>query len=260
MHRGLILLFLFLFWIPTAFAAGTSTGRISGAWIPPAVGPVSDGIIYFFNTEAGPPPERGRSRRVPDARALTKADGTFSVELPEGSYYLAAWKKVAGEVPGPPQDGDLHALSRDTSGAPVVYTVKSGGTTDIGIFRQGTVYKSPVVKLSAGMTAITGTLTDQNGSPLAGAVVQLYVNPGMRSKPAYVSQKTGKDGIYIVQVDDGGTYFLSVRSGYGGGRLQAGDLYGLYGGETAQPITVKRHEVTKGIDVRVGHFADNRPE
>lgn len=259
MNRYLSVFFLILLWASTAVADENVTGRISGAWIPRTIGPISGGLIYAFNTNSGPPPKRKQARRVPDGLVKTDDEGKFSLELPEGTYYLSALKKF-DEAPGPPQDGDLHGLSRDKKGKPIVYTVKRGITTDIGILRHATAFKSPTIKLTKGMTAITGTLKASDGAPLADAVVQVYTNQEIQGKPVYVSQKTGKDGRYIVQIEQEGTYFVAIRAGYGGGRPQAGDMLGIYGGEVAQPVVVKKKHVTKEIDIQVGQFVDKRPE
>lgn len=253
-------LLLILLWSSTVMADENNTGRLSGAWIPRKYGPISGGLIYAFDTNAGPPPLRDRARRVPDAVVMTNEKGKFTLQLPEGTYYLSTLKKFGSAAPGPPQDGDLHALSRDEKGKPVIYKVKRGKTNNIGILRQATVFKSPVQIISADTTAITGTLTASDGSPLADAVVQVYTDKEVKGKPAYVSQKTGKDGKYIVQVDKEGTYYLAIRAKYGGGRPQEGDTLGVYGGESAQPVTVKIHSVTAGIDIRAGQFADKRPK
>jgi hypothetical protein len=83
----------------------------------------------------------------------------------------------------------------------------------------------------------------------------------MKRKPNFISHKTRKDGKYIVKVDHEGTYFLTARAATNsGGRPKAGDLFGAYGGETPQPVSVIKQSVTNEIDIQVGPFVDNRPE
>jgi hypothetical protein len=260
MNRYLSAFILILLWSSTVIADDNATGRISGAWIPSKLGPISGGLIYAFNTKSGPPPLREQARRVPDAMVMTNNEGGFSLELEEGTYYLSTLKKIGGNTPGPPQDGDLHGLSRDEKDNPIIYRVKRGMTTDIGILRKATAYQTPTVKETKGMTAIAGVLKASDGSPLANAVVQVYTNQETKGKPTYVSNKTGKNGKYIVQVDHEGTYFVTVRTANSGGRPINGDLYGIYGGESAQPVLVTEQNVTPGIDIQVGQFVDNRPE
>lgn len=217
--------------------------------VPRNIGPVEGGLIYIFNTNSGPPPQTNRFFiRIPDAVERTNKDGRFSIELEEGTYYLSA-----------PQDGDLSGVIRDEKGNPIKHTVRRGKTTDIGIMQKTTVYKTPTIKITKGMTAIAGSVKAIGGFPLADAVVLVYDNPEIKGKPHYISHKTGKDGKYIVQVDQEGTYFVTIRAVNGGGRPQTGDLTGTYGGETALPVTVVKQNVTKGIDIRVGQFIDKRP-
>lgn len=260
MNRYLSLFFFILLWASTVIAGENASGQLSGAWIPPNIGPVSGGVIYAFNASFGPPPRRERFFRAPDGMATTNAEGKFSLELPEGVYYLSTRKKSDGNAPGPPQDGDLYGHIYDEKGELIKYTVKSGKTTDIGILRQASVFKSRDIKITEGMTAITGTVKTFDGLPLADAVVQVYDNQEVKGKPLYVSQKTGKDGKYIVQIGQEGTYFLTIRAGYGSGRPQTGDILGIHGGETAAPVMVKKQRVTKDIDIKAGQFIDKRPE
>lgn len=265
MSRYLSVFFLILLWSSISFADGNASGRLVGAWIPRKIGPVSGGLIYAYNINSGPPPNRERSRRVPDALTKTNDEGKFSLELAEGTYYLSTRKKFSGDTPGPPEDGDLYGLCLDKKGKPIRYTVKSGKTTDIGILRRASVYKSRTSNKTidsiaiAGMAAITGTVKMADGSPLADVVVQVYANQEMKGQPLYVSHKTGKDGKFIIKVEQEGTYFVAIRAGYGVGRPQAGDMLGIYGGDSAQPVTVEKQSITKGIDIQVGQFIDNRP-
>lgn len=260
MIRYLTALFLLLMGTSTPFADANVTGHLTGAWIPAAIGPVRDGQIFAFSTAAGPPPHRGRALRTPDGRAVTDKNGKFSLELPAGTYYLSTRKRAAGDTPGPPQNGDLYGMSRDRKGDLVTYTVKSGETTDIGILRSAKVFKSQPVSITTGMTAITGVVKNEAGAPLAGMVVLVYVDPQVKGKPSFVSQETAADGKYVVLVDQEGKYFMTARAVNNSGRPKSGDLYGVYGGNAVQPVTVSEHAVTKGIDIQVGQFVDRRPK
>lgn len=258
MKRYLSALLIMLFFSSTAVANENVVGGITGVWSPPNIGPISGAIIYAFNAKSGPSPDIDGSRHLPDALAFTDAEGKFSLSLPEGSYYLSSWKKSAGPAPGPPQDGDLHALSRDANWTPIKYSVKSGEITGNVILHQATVFKAPAAMITDGMTAITGTLKTFEGTPLADAFVLVYSNLDVIGKPSYVSYKTGNDGKFIVKVDQEGAYYLVVRANYGGGRPENGETLGVYGGETASPVNVKDKSVTRGIDIQVGQFIDKK--
>jgi hypothetical protein len=259
MSKYILVILSIMLWALTANADEIGTGKVTGAWILPNKTPVEGGLIYAFNADSGPPPLRNQSRRVPDSVVITNEKGEFTLELPEGTYYLSVLKKKDGTIPGPPQDGDLHGLSRDKKGNPIKYSVKNGRTHTIGVIRYSAPFRSPDMQIVAGMTAISGIITAADGTPFEGAVIQVYTDQEVKGKPAFVSPRTKKDGRYVVKIDQAGTYFLIARNGYGGGRPQNGDVRGVYGGETAQPVEVKSKNVTKGIDFQIGAFVDNRP-
>ena len=110
------------------------------------------------------------------------------------------------------------------------------------------------------MTAISGALKGFDGAPIADVVVKVYDNPAFTGKPLYVSERTGVDGKFIIQIDKEGTYFITVRAGYSGGRLLPGDILGVYGMDVPLPVTVKMKRVTEGIDITVGQVLDGEPE
>lgn len=259
MSRCLAVLLLIQLSVTAANAYETVPGRLTGAWIPPQTGPIVGGRIYAFNVNSGPPPQRGRSLRLPDAISATNDQGKFTLELAEGSYYLSIRKQSDKDAPGPPQEGDLYGLSFDDNAKPIEYTVKSGKTTDLGVLRRATVYKARTIEIPKGVTAITGVVKNIDGSPLANKRILVYENPELSGKPVFASHTTGKDGKYIVQVDQEGTYFISARSENSSGRPIAGEIIGIYGGEKARPVTVKKQNVTSGIDIQTGQFIDNRP-
>lgn len=253
--------FLFAIMAVTSIASANegTPGQLVGAWVPSKIGPISGAFIYAFDANAGPPPYRGGARRVANSVATTGDNGKFTMKLPEGSYYLSAWKK-SGDNPGPPNEGELHGLSRNKKGEPIKYRIKGGETTDVGSLHFGSNFKPPAPQTAADLTGIDGTIKTPEGTPISDAVVMVYNDPNMQGKPSYVGRRTGKDGHYLVQVDQEGTYYVSVRNDYGIGRPESGDAVGLYGKGTAEPVTVKKQTLTKGIDICLGQFIDHRPQ
>jgi hypothetical protein len=71
----------------------------------------------------------------------------------------------------------------------------------------------------------------------------------MVGKPLFISEKTGKDGRYILRVHQGGNYFLKIRNSYGGGAMKAGEIMGSYGQEKPMAVEVKTGAVAKGINI-----------
>jgi hypothetical protein len=236
------------------------SGEISGAWITPKEGPIIEAMVYAFNAASGPPPLPEQYWRVPFDIGFTDVKGNFSMKVAVGTYYLGTLKKAAGNKPGPPEDGDLFFFSRDEKGVPKKYTVSSGNPLDVGVFRESAQFKVPAVKITDGITAITGIVKEPDGAPVAGVMVFAYHEPEMTGRPLFVSFRTGKDGKYLLQLSEKGVYYLKSRNFYGGGRPSSGDIFGKYGGETPIPVNVNNKAVTKGIDITVERFVDKRPQ
>ncbi len=230
-------------------------GAISGQLMIKNGGPMSGGSVFIFNDATGPPPSKEKYWRVPDYIAPIDNDGRFSVELPEGKYYLGAIKRISEKKNiGPPEEGDFFFAGADEKGMPKAYIIKKGEGTDIGVISEAVPFKRAIVKLRNGITAIEGTVLDTDGKPVEGALVFAYTTPTMVGKPIFASEKTGKDGKYILRVHEGGKYYLKVRDIYGGGPPVSGAIIGGYGQEAPVAVAVKTGESTKGIDINVIRF------
>lgn len=235
------------------------TGTLSGQIMIKDGGPMAGGMLYFFDDAAGPPPSATKYWRVPAEIFNIDNNGRFTAELPEGKYYLGAIKKTSGEPIGPPQEGDLFFISQDGKGNPKMHTVKKGETTDLGII-SGAVPFNRASLAKDGITAIEGAILDVDGKPVEGALVFAFMTQTMAGKPFFVSDKTGKDGRYIMRVQAGGKYYLRVRDSYGGGPPVAGNIMGIYGENEPVAVNVKTGQTEKGINIKVMKFAGRGPK
>jgi len=237
----------------SASAQEQGTGRFSGRLLTKDGKSLSGGLVYFF-TEDGPKPDPERYWRIPDHLAkIGGVKGKFSVELPEGNYYVGAIKRAAGKTEnGPPQVGDYFYKALDAKGKPKLFTVKKGKTLNIGTLPEAIRFTG----LVAGSTpsAIEGRVRFSDGKPVAGALVFAFLSDEMKVKPAFASYATGTDGKYILRVHEGGDYFLRVRDHYGGGPPETGALMGTFGGEAPAAVSVRTGETTTGIDITVDRF------
>ncbi len=229
-------------------------GAITGQLLIKGGGPLSGGTVFLFNDAAGPPPSQEKYWRIPDYIEPIDDAGRFTVELPAGKYYLGAIKRTAGDKIGPPREGDYFYIDRDEKGSPKAYTVGKGQKIDIGVISEAAPFSRTVVKLKDGITAIEGAVLDTAGKPIEGALVYAFLSPSMVGKPLFVSDRTGKDGKYFLRVHEGGKYYLKVRDLYGGGPPDKGSIIGSYGEESLVAVTVKRGDITKGIDIKVIRF------
>ncbi len=255
-----IVLILFLT-ATVCFAEVPAKGSLSGAWITKE-GPMAGAQVLLFNATGGPPPASDKFLRIPDLKTTIDNSGQFTLPVAPGSYYLVMRKRTAGNTIGPPRDGDLQFYSRDQKGVASIFTVKSGKDTDIGTISDATVFNKKQAKFEKGMTAIEGTVTDENDLPFEGARVFAYESPEMKGKPLYASEATTKDGKYLIIVNTAGTYYLKVRNHYGGGKPTSGELMGGYGKSPSPSIAeVRNGTVAMGIDIKIKKFyAPGRPE
>lgn len=239
-------------------AAAIPAGTLAGQIVGPDGQPLANGTVYFFSAAVGPPPAPERYWRVPDDLTQLDGEGRFAVQLLPGTYFVGAIKRQQGHEIGPPRDGDLFLTSRDAQGAPRPYTIMPGERHDAGVLTGVTVFRQATIKKTA-ITGIAGKVLAADGTPMAGALVFAFVTPTMIGRPLYVSDRTGKDGTYLLRVGDGGTYYLRVRDIYGGGVPTTGMLMGSYGGATPKPVEVKAGAVTGGIDINAAPFTRPTP-
>jgi hypothetical protein len=236
------------------------TGTVSGQLLTLAGEPLAGGMVYFFSSTVGPPPAHDKYWRVPDFMKPIDAEGRFTVTLPEGSYYLGATKRPSGKVVGPPREGDYFYISADDKGVPVTYTVKNGAGMDLGKIAKAVPFKSSTANYGKGITAIEGTILDGEGKPVADALVFAFISAATVGRPLFTSDPTGKDGRFVLRVADSGTYYLKVRSVYGGGPPLAGEIIGAYGEKEPTAVTVSKGERQAGITIRVRKFPVRGPQ
>jgi len=209
---------------------------------------MANSVVFIFSDASGPPPSFNKYWRVPDEIVKTDAEGRFIAKLSEGKYYIGAIKRKSGEEIGPMQEGDLFLPFHEGS-APKQYTVVNGTKTDLGTIKGAVPYKKLSNRSMEGVTAIEGTVTDSRGKPVENALVFAFLTPAMVGKPLFISEKTGKDGRYILMVHQGGNYYLKIRNTYGGGALKAGEIMGSYGQEKPMAVEVKTGTVAKGFNI-----------
>ena len=80
-------------------------------------------------------------------------------------------------------------------------------------------------------------------------LVFAFPSPMMFGRPLFVSERSDKDGKYLLRLYGGGKYYISSRTNYGGGPPTAEQTMGVYA--KGQPLTLETGEVKKGIDITV---------
>lgn len=258
--RNIILtFFLLLFTATLSSAAAPKPGIITGKWITKTHGPMTGAQVLLFNTAKGPAPASSKFLRLPDAGVQIDEKGAFAAELPPGKYYLVMRKRANQDSAGPPEEGDPQYYARLKNGDPKTFTVKAGKKTNIGTIMEATPFRREKTVARAGMTGIEGTVTDDQGKPLAGLRVFVYQSAGMLGMPRYASDQTGEDGRYFLSLTSGGTYFLKARTHYGGGKPDEGEYMGSYS-KSGEPgsVVVEKGQIIKGIDIQTTRFSSKR--
>lgn len=232
-------------------------GTLNGQFMVSSDKPMSDGLAYLYNLATGPAPSREKYWRVPDNVTKLDKEGRFTIRLSAGDYCIGAIKRQGTPQIGPPLDGDLFLLILDDKGKPRKYSVKNGENLDIGVISGA----RPFMPLSnaKGITAIEGTVQDSEGKPVADALVLAFLTPTIIGKPLFVSEKSGKDGKFLLRVHDGGTFYLKLRNSYGGGPPNTGAVLDGNKEEPMQQVFVKAGQITKDVVIKGKVFPGRGP-
>lgn len=169
-------------------------------------------------------------------------NGTMTLELPPGSYYLAAKKLASGPGDGPLAIGDLFGYQGSN---PV--NVAPGKRSHAGfvLFRkEREIAFEPAGDAATG--SIAGTLVYQ-GEPLPGARVSLYIggDDHFRGQVHSAAPPTGKSGVFRIDNLPPGRYFLIARrraSGANAGPIGDGDFFGYF---PENPVEVRAGMATR---------------
>jgi hypothetical protein len=192
----------------------------------------------------------GMQRRGPGylARVRSAEDGAFSVKVPAGVYSITIRNSDGGDGMGSVQREDLVGeygqnpiqVGQDSMMVGTVQLRK----VDLLVWekRRWAVQGAPL--------SVSGTIFNEEGSPVAGVYAFLYSDHRMVGKPAAISSPTGDDGIYEVRVLKPGSYYLGARSRYGG-PVEPGELMGAYDTGGIQPVELMSGKSLPECDIVV---------
>lgn len=205
-HIRLVIVTLFLlpFLFLTATAWGAGSGFVRGKILTSSGVPFSTGLVRIYDS-AGGSPFLHENWRVPYRVSEVTADGSFSMRLPEGTYYVTALQKSFMTIAAhPPEEGDQVFPPWEEGHKPV--EVKEGKPIDIG-----TVTAVPFRRewAARGKTGIEGTVLDVMGKPVEEVLVIASKGSSTRSRFA-ADSLTGKDGKYVLRVAESGQYTVKA--------------------------------------------------
>ena len=224
----------------------TAPGTITGVIELIGGGPMTGGTVFFFDEGAGPPPSATKYWRVPTQAFPIDKQARFTAVLPEGAYYLGAIQRKSGDDLGPPQEGDYFFISQDAEGRPKKLTVWKGSTTDLGTVAEAAPFRRASLA-NKGITSVSGTIRDEQGKPREGMVVFAFASPSMFGRPLFVSERSDKNGGYILRVAGSGKYYLRARADYGGGPPASGEFMGVY--QKGKPVVTTQGRTLKNVNI-----------
>ena len=158
--------------------------------------------------------------------------GRFRLNLPPGSYWLLARKRVRGGQYGPIETGDYFNYY---FGNPVKVTAGQVREVKLEAITRLSIFEDENADLP--FSGVRGKVVDAAKRPVARMHVFAYRNPEMTGTPDFFSPPTGKDGRFELTLPDGGPYFLLARQEFGGPAGEA-ELYGRHGGGTPLPVRI----------------------
>ena len=204
-------------------------GTLSGQVMTDDGNPVPGGVVSFFDAEKGIPPLIADMHRIPDMLGRMEPDGRFNIKLLPGSYYMGILIVTnPGRGPGPPRKGETFYFAKDTNGELRTFTLGTREEKDAGVIIGAAPETFPLVK---NLVTIEGMLLKENGKPFVGGVV-LVKSDMNKQRPDFISQRTGEDGKFRIQLPPDTNYYLLGRERLVG-RPVPGSYVGTYGSNSA---------------------------
>lgn len=236
--------------LATPAAAGSGTLKGTFVYTDPVTKVeqgLYNGFIYLHNASKPPPMEKFQSK-ADYILGITLSSGTFSVSVPEGSYYVRILRRkttapgASMSQYGPPVEGDYTWMQH----RPI--TVTASKTLDLG--------KVQAVLYTASPVTITGTVKSAGGVPLEGRYVRAQTEPCLAPVNCTDSgceqygnqcgevkflalQTTDAAGKYTLFLPDPGTYYIYSSPCLMPGHNLSDSLRCEYSAAPA-PVTVKR--------------------
>lgn len=181
----------------------------------------------------------------------TDTNGRYSVNVPPGTYYIVARKRMTGEATGPISPGDFYSEHQR-----IVTRVEPGklSVVDLSVaaMRAPMFFKREVVDHETD-TGIHGRLVDKSGQPVPGGFAMAYVDPDMKRLPDYASTLSDADGRFTIYLPAAGTFYLAARI-QAWDMPQPGEPYGKFGGETPKGVSVAKGSFAEGVTIEMAPF------
>lgn len=187
----------------------------------------------------------------------TDEQGRYRLELPPGTYYVVARKRMSGQATGPLGPGDFYSEHQR-----IVTSVIPGkvSVVDLAVvpMKAPMFFKNEVVERETD-TGVRGVLLDKSGEPVAGGFAMAYSDKEMKRLPDYASTLTDAQGRFTLYLPAGGKYYLAGRI-HAWDMPQQGEPYGVLGGDEPQQVEIVKGSFVEGIRIVLEPFAGTYKE
>jgi hypothetical protein len=184
------------------------------------------------------------------ASAPSGRDGSYVLDLVEGSYWLVARRRASGSDSGPLVPGDLQRVH---PGNPAVVVPGAFTVVDLDLEEMRDLMFSRTGPRGPTATGIRGRITDASGAPVAWVFAIAYAGEDMRRVPDFTSAMTAADGRYVIYLPGGGRYRVGARA-HIREKPAPGELFGLYEGAPDHAVAVREGAFVDGIDIVLRPF------
>jgi hypothetical protein len=222
--------------------------------------PVEKAYVYAY---VGKPQVRARTLGIIGITDWvshgTAEDGSYTMDLPPGEYYIVARKRASGLNYGPLYQGDYY----DHSQAGKAVIVRKGKYEKLNfklkmlmepLFFQGLTASERVSD-----TGVRGKLLDENGDHVPGTFVIAYKDDDMYRLPDFASTLTDDEGSYTLYLPKGGRYWLAARF-YAMKVPVQGEPFARYEGSDDHSVLVPEGTFLEDIDLTLRPYDGSPPK
>jgi len=182
----------------------------------------------------------------------TTDDGSYRIELPAGTYYVVARKRISGDPTGPLSPGDYYSEHQR-----VMVKVAENRTAQVDLevvpMKAPMFFKKMVVEKETA-TGFRGRLVDPNGQPIMGGFAMAYSDPDMKRLPDFASTLSDREGHFTLYLPEGGTYYLAARV-HAWDMPRPGEPYGIYGKEAPEAMAVATGSFSQELEIVMTPFS-----
>lgn len=175
----------------------------------------------------------------------TGPDGRYVLALVPGTYLVVARLRPGGWRAGALEPGDRFGVLPEF---PLV--VREGERARADVETVELPSQEQMGRFQGTFARLSGRIVDGRGRPLAGFRACLYGSPQLLDRPLAISELTGADGAFDLEVPDSGVLFLGARESLGGPPMP-GERVGFYRGPEGALLEVRPGEQRRDLTVVV---------